>query len=462
MPKKNDILRLNITALTSEGAGVGRTKDGYVVFVSGAAVGDVVDAHILKADKSYAYAKIEKLISPAADRTDTDCDVFGKCGGCMFRHIKYESELETKKSWVLENFRRIGKFDIEDIGIFHIASPDGYRNKAQYPAGKDKNGKLKFGFYATHSHRVVPCERCALEPDFYADIVRAAENFCNKFSLEPYDDESGKGLVRHLYIRDGRASGEVMAALIINADTLPHADVFVREMLGACDKIVSVIYIVNKKRGNEILGDKCVTLYGKDHITDTLCGLDFDISPLSFYQVNHDGAEMLYSIAKEQAALKHGDVLLDLYCGAGTIGLTMAKSAAKLYGVEIIQKAVENAAENARKNGISNAEFFCADAGRAAVELSEKGVRPNVIVIDPPRKGCGNEVFNAVRTMTPDRIVMISCNSATGARDAARLHQLGYEIKYLCAVDMFPRTGHVETVVLLSRAWGETIGRLSE
>jgi len=451
MAKKNDILTLEITDITPEGAGVGKADGGYVLFVPGTAPGDVIEAHVLKAEKSYGYAKAEKIISPSPFRVAQSCPVFPRCGGCLYRHIDYKKELDIKKNWVIQNFRRIGGFDINDIAIFSSGSPDGYRNKAQYPA-EAVGGKLRFGFYSTHSHRVAPCRACALQPPFYADIVGAAEDFLNENHIEAYNEEDGTGTVRHLYIRHGAGSGEVMVSLIINADGLPHADGFVAAVRGACAGIVSVSLIVNKKRSNEILGDKCVTVYGKDHITDVLCGMKFDISPLSFYQVNHDGAELLYGLAKEQAALSGGETLLDLYCGAGTIGLSMANDAWRLIGVEIIPAAVDNAKENARNNGITNAEFICADAGEAAKKLADEGVTPDVIVLDPPRKGCGADVYAAVEKMMPTRLVMVSCNSATGARDAAEFGRLGYKLEYLAAVDLFPRTGHVETVARLSRS----------
>ena len=450
MPKKNDILTLEITDLTSEGAGVGRC-DGYVLFVPGTAPGDVIEAHVLKADKSYGYAKVKKIIKPSPMRKDVDCAVFGKCGGCLFRHIKYENELEIKKSWVLENFRRIGKFDISDIEIHSAGSPIAYRNKAQYPASKNADGKLVFGFYASHSHRVVPCPKCFIHPYYYEKIKVAAEDFCNTYKLEPYNDETGKGVIRHLYIRDGRLSGETMISLIINADSLPKSKIFIEKMLEACPDTKSISVIINKKRGNEILGDKCVTIYGKDTITDRLCGLDYDISPLSFYQINRDGAELLYGMATEYADLGGTETLIDLYCGAGTIGLSMAHRVSRLIGVEIIPAAIENATENARKNGIGNAEFICGDAGAAAVSLAEKSVKPDVLIVDPPRKGCGKEVFEATEKMMPEKIVMISCNSATGARDAELFTKLGYTLEKLAAVDMFPRTGHVEAIALLNK-----------
>lgn len=450
MAKKNDIVTLEITDITPEGSGVGKIDGGYVLFVPGTAPGDVIEARVLKAEKSYGYAKVESVISPSPFREEQPCPVFPRCGGCLYRHIKYEKELEIKKNWVIQNFRRIGGFDVGDIEIFSAGTPDGYRNKAQYPA-EMIGGKLRFGFYSAHSHRVAPCRACALQPPFYADIVGAAEDFLNGHSIKAYNEENGTGVVRHFFVRHGAGSGEVMVSLIINADELPYTDEFVAAVRGACTGIVSVSLIVNKKRSNEILGDKCVTVYGKDHITDVLCGMKFDISPLSFYQVNHDGAELLYGLAKEQAALSGGETLLDLYCGAGTIGLSMAKDAGRLIGVEIIPAAVENARENAKLNGIKNAEFICADAGEAAKKLADGGIMPDVVVLDPPRKGCGADVYAAIDRMRPKKIVMISCSSATGARDAAEFGKMGYKMEYLAAVDMFPRTGHCEVVVSMSR-----------
>ena len=277
----------------------------------------------------------------------------------------------------------------------------------------------------------------------------------NEYKIEPYDEETHRGILRHLFIRDGRVSGEVMVCLVANTDKLPHAEKLVKALLKTNPNIASIILNVNKKPGNEILGKTCITLHGKDGITDTLCGLSFDISPLSFYQVNHDGAEILYKTAADFAELSEHDVLLDLYCGVGTIGLSMANKAGKLIGVEVIPAAVENAKKNALKNGVSNAEFICADAGKAAEKLAQDGIRPDVVVIDPPRKGCGEEVISAMQKMSPRRIVMVSCNSATAARDCARLAEIGYTPTKMRAVDMFPRTGHVESVVCLT--WSDKV-----
>lgn len=350
-----------------------------------------------------------------------------------------------------ENFKRIGKLALSCDAILPSPAQDGYRNKAQIPCGKNENGLPVFGFYAPHSHRIIPCDSCGLQPPFYHAILRRVSAWMERFRIAPYEEEFHTGTVRHIFIRDGRASGEIMVCIVANADALPHTEELIRALLSENENITSIVLNVNKKPGNEILGRRCVTLYGKAAITDTLCGLVFDISPLSFYQVNHDGAEVLYGTAQEFAALTGKEILLDLYCGVGTIGLSMAKNAARLIGVEVVPAAVENARRNAERNGIRNAEFICADAGEAAEQLASSGIHPDVVVVDPPRGGCDGKVLDAMLQMAPERIVMVSCNSATAARDCAYLAEHGYAVSKLRAVDMFPRTGHVECVVLLQK-----------
>ncbi len=449
MFKKNDMVTVEITDITLEGAGVGKTEDGYVLFIPKTAPGDIVKAKILKTLTSYGYAKAEQIVTPSSARIEVDCPVFSKCGGCVFRHISYEKELEIKKNLVNEQFSRIGGFDIVCDGITSSPEVTGYRNKAQFPIGKDENG-LFFGFFAPHSHRIIKCENCALHPKFYEDILLAIKAWADKCGVSVYDEEKQKGLLRHVYIRDGRQSGEIIVCIIATGK-IPAQKKLVDTLLSTGLNIVSVVLCINNKAGNEILSDKFLTLYGKGFMTDTLCGVEFDISPRSFYQVNHNGAEKLYSIAADYAGLTGKETLVDLYCGTGAIGLSMAKKAKKLIGVEIIPDAVKNAAANAERAGISNAEFICADAGEAALKLAGAGVRPEVIIIDPPRKGLSDDVIAAISDMSPEKVVMISCNSATAARDSRKLADKGYLPIRMQAVDMFPRTGHVETIVLLQR-----------
>ncbi|MBQ0010140.1 MAG: 23S rRNA (uracil(1939)-C(5))-methyltransferase RlmD, partial [Ruminococcus sp.] len=391
------------------------------------------------------------VLRAAPTRVDPACPAFGKCGGCLFRHISYEAELALKKSWVQSHFDRIGGFSLPVSAITPSPETDGYRNKAQLPAGTDAEGHPTFGFYRTLSHRLVPCYDCLLTPPFYRTIAETVAAWARDFAVSVYDEATGKGLIRHLYIRDARATGEVMVCLVINGKEIQKSDVLVRRLLNINKCIKSIQINHNTRKTNEILGEACTVLWGSETITDRLGSLTFDISPLSFYQVNRAGAERLYTLAGEFANLSGGETVLDLYCGAGTIGLFLSDKIGKLYGAEIVPAAVENAKENARRNGVKNAEFFCADAGKAALELERRGVRPDVIIVDPPRKGISADVIDAIDRMSPERIVMISCNSATAARDCALLRERGYEPTRLEALDMFPRTGHVESVIQLSR-----------
>ncbi len=449
MPNKNEIVTIEITDITLEGMGVGKTEEGYVLFVPGTAPGDVIRAKILKPLASYGYAKTEEILTPSPDRIEVDCPVFAKCGGCVFRHISYEKELEIKKNTVDAQFERIGGLSVRCDGITASPQSVGYRNKAQFPVGRDEKG-LYFGFFAPHSHRIIKCENCALHPAFYEDILAAIKKWGDRYGISAYDEETKKGLLRHVYIRDGRQSGEIIVCLVATGNT-PKTKELTAALLAANPKIVGIVLCVNKKEGNEILSDNFRVLYGKGYMTDTLCGVEFDISPRSFYQVNHDGAEALYGIAAEYAGLTGDETVIDLYCGTGTIGLSMASRAGKLIGIEIIPDAVKNAAANATRAGIENAEFICADAGKAALELASRGIKPEVIIVDPPRKGLSDDVITAIADMSPERVVMISCNSATAARDAKKLGEVGYTATKMRAVDMFARTGHVETVCLLSK-----------
>lgn len=452
--KKNDEVELEITDITDEGFGVGRVRDGsgtggYVVFVPGAAPGDVAAVRILKAGRSFGYGRVTSLLRASDLRTDPACPVFGRCGGCALRHITYEAELQLKKKWIADSLRRCGGTDAGDFPIYS-AGPERYRNKAEYPAGTGPDGRLFFGLYAPRSHRTVDVGDCLLEPEFYGDIAAAAAGFCNRRGLTAYADGTG-GTVRHLYIRDARATGEVSVSLIVSSPSLPFADEFADAVTAVCPQAVSVSCIVNDRPGNVILGDRLTVIRGRDTLTDVLCGVEFRISPMSFYQVNHDGAELLYRTAGDFAEAKAGDTVLDLYCGAGTVGLCVAPPGTRLIGVDIVPESIENARENAALAHRTDAEFFCADAGSAAMRLAGEGIRPDTVIVDPPRRGCGEEVFEAAKAMSPEKIVMISCNHVTCARDISRFAEIGYSVRRLAAVDMFPRTAHVETVVLMTR-----------
>lgn len=446
--KKNDICNLNITDCTLSGSGVGHI-DSMAVFVPAAAVGDELKVHILKVKSNCAFGKVHEVLTASPDRIKSDCPVFPKCGGCAFRHISYDAEKRIKENQVRENLRRIGKIDVTVNPIVPSPSVDAYRNKAQYPLSM-KDGVLSIGFFAERSHRVIDCRNCRLQSDEFSVILSVFDDWIKKNNVSIYDETTHKGLLRHIYIRKGERTGEILVCAVINGEKIPHQDELCDNLLTKLPNIKSIVININKERTNVILGKKCIPLYGNGYIEDVLCSLRFRISPLSFYQVNALQAENLYNKAIELADAK-GKTVLDLYCGTGTIGLTMAKTAKKVIGVEIIPDAVKDAGINAELNGIKNAEFICADASDAVKQLAEKNIKPDVIIVDPPRKGCSEDVLKAISDFSPERLVYISCDSATLARDCAILKTLGYNADIATPFDMFPRTGHVETVVKLSR-----------
>ena len=449
MLKKNQIEEAEITAMSSDGNGIAKI-DGMVVFVPYTAVGDKLKIRIVKVQKNYSFGIIEEILEPSPDRVDDHCPVYKKCGGCAFRHISYEAELRHKAEFVQSNLRRLGGLDPVMLPITPSPLVQGYRNKAQYPI-REYDGKIEAGFFAKRSHRVISCASCDLQPAFFEQILEYTKQFLEEYHISAYDEQTGKGKVRHLYIRYGEVSGEVMVCLVVNSERLPHAAEYVEGLLKVCPQVVSVVLNINREQNNVILGQKCITLYGKDTIEDTLCDVRFELSPLSFYQVNRQAAEKLYRLAAEMAQFEGNELLIDLYCGAGTIGLSMTSNVRELIGVEIVPDAVENAKENAKRCGVENARFICADAKEAAAQLAAENLHPDVIVVDPPRKGCDLEVLQAISAMAPKRLVMISCNSASLARDCKELEALGYHLEKAAPVDLFPRTTHVETVVLLSK-----------
>ena len=448
--KKNDLITIEITDVMLNGSGVGH-YDGLAVFVPATVTGDVVLAHILKVKSNVAYAKIEKIIEPSDKRREILCDSFLKCGGCAFRHIKYSEELKLKENAVQNNLKRIGGVEPSFEPITAL-DESGYRNKCQYPVAIDKNGEVLIGFYSEHSHRVVNCPNCALQPMEFSKIVKVFKEFLKENNISIYNEETAKGLVRHLYIRKATVTGEIMVSVVINGDKLPFSEKLIeslKELLK--DSFCSFQININKKKTNVILGDKNVTLYGNDYITDILCGVKVRISPLSFYQVNHDTCELLYKKAAEYAEVE-GKTVLDLYCGAGTIGLSLANRAKKVIGVEIIPEAIEDAKFNAKQNGIENCEFICADAKKAAQMLEADGLKPDVVIVDPPRKGCEESLIDIIcNDFGPERVVYVSCDSATLARDCKIFESKGYIAQKCATFDMFPRTSHVETVIRFER-----------
>ena len=447
--KKNDIFKTEIIDMTTEGSGVCRV-DNMAVFVPHTAVGDQIRVRIVKVLKNYGFGIVEELLEPSADRISPACDL-SQCGGCLFQHIAYAAELRVKEKAVQDAFIRLGKLSPDFLPILGAESCTRYRNKAQYPFAVDKTGTPILGFFARRSHRVIPVKDCLLQPELFGKIAGIVLEFIREHRIPVYEESSGKGDMRHLYLRCGQHSGEIMVCFIVRKPIRKKLMPLVQHLTEQFPQIKSISMNCNPKNTNVILGDTTETLWGKDTITDTMCGNAVDLSPESFYQVNTIQAERLYGAAKEFAQLTGKDRLLDLYCGAGTIGLSMADSVQELIGVEIVPEAVENAKKNAARAGIKNAVFFCGDAGSIAGKLAEQGMNPDVIVVDPPRKGCDKAAITAIAQMQPERIVMISCNATTAARDCALLHQMGYAVTQVQPVDLFPRTGHVECVVLLSR-----------
>ena len=442
---KNQEHTVTIEGYGEGGMGVARI-DGRVVFVHGALRGEKCRVLILKTLKSVAFAKVLEVLEPSSERITPDCPYFPRCGGCTYRHIRYEEELRLKKQRVQDNLSRIGGSDVTVEEILGAQDTLRYRNKAQYPVSKD--GAV--GFYRARTHEVIECEHCLLvkpEADAAAEALREYMQSCR---VAGYDEKTGRGLVRHLYIRSN-AAGESLVCVLVNGDKLPKEDRLVTLLRDACPKCTGIVLGTNTKKGNVILGDRYRTLWGSDRLEDTLCGKTFRLSVPSFYQVNRVQAERLYAKAIEFAGLTGQETVLDLYCGAGTITLALSDHAKKVPGAEIVPEAIDDARENAARNGVKNAEFFCGDASDVAKKLARENLRPDVITVDPPRKGLAADVVESIAEMQPQRVVYVSCDSATMARDVKRLADLGYTAQRACAVDMFPRADHVETVVLLSK-----------
>ena len=452
--QKNQILTLRIERLSSDGSGVAHSADGEAVFVPGTAPGDEARVRIVKDCGRYAFGILDELLTPSPDRIPVDCPVAGPCGGCSLRHLDYAAELRAKQESVLDAFRRIGGLEVPVLDILPSPDVDRYRNKVQFPMGIDKNGVPCIGFYAGRTHRIVPCPDCKLQPSVLNEIGNALCAFFAQQGIRPYDEQSGKGLVRHIFLRRGAHSGQIMVCLVCTRAKLPHAEQLCTALRGQFPAISTILLNVNAKNTNVILGSENHILYGPGYIEDTLCGVPVRLGPLSFYQVNTLAAERLYGVAAQYAQLTPDDTLLDLYCGMGTIGLSMAEQCRELIGVEIVPEAIESAKANAARMGeavAAKSRFFCADAGQAATQLAAEGLHPDIVMLDPPRKGCDEATLSAVVRMAPRRVVYVSCNPATAARDAAWLEQNGYHAEKVQPVDLFPRTKHCETVVLLSK-----------
>lgn len=427
------------------GMGVARI-DGRVVFVHGALRGETCRVLILKTLKSVAFAKVLEVIEPSGARVESDCPYFPRCGGCTYRHMSYEEELRLKKQRVQDNLARIGGSAVVVEEILGAADTLRYRNKAQYPVSKD--GRV--GFYRARTHEVIECEQCLLVKSEADAAAEALREYMRRCRVAGYDEKTGRGLVRHLYVRSN-ATGESLICVLVNGDRLPKEDRLVTLLRDACPECAGIVLGTNTKKGNVILGDRYRTLWGSDRLEDTLCGKTFRLSVPSFYQVNRAQAERLYAKAIEFADLTGRETVLDLYCGAGTITLALSDHAKKVLGAEIVPEAIDDARENAVRNEVKNVEFFCGDASDVAKKLAQEHLRPDVITVDPPRKGLAPDVVESIAEMQPQRVVYVSCDSATMARDVKRFAELGYTATRAAAVDMFPRADHVETVCLLSK-----------
>lgn len=460
--KKNEDYLIDIDSMGYDGEGVGKVE-GFTVFVAGAIKGERVRIKIVKVSKNFAFGKLLEVIKPSSERTAPSCPIYKRCGGCNIQHITYKGQLEFKKTRVFDALTRIGKFDGEFInGVIHdtigMENPVRYRNKVQLPVGKVKNS-VKIGFYAQRSHEIIDMVSCGIQNEQADEVSKVVREWIEKYNINVYDETTGKGFVRHIVVRTGFKTGEVMAVIVTNGENFPNKDELIESLVKNVKGIKSIVQNINDKIVNVIMGKKCITIWGKDTITDYIGKLKFKISPLSFFQVNSIQTEVLYGKTLEFAGLTGNETVFDAYCGTGTISLFLSEKAKKVYGVEIVNDAILNARENAIENGISNAEFITGKSELEIPKLIEKGIKADVVVVDPPRKGCDKVLLDSILKMQPDRIVYVSCDPGTLARDLAILCQNGeelndsqYKIKEVQPVDMFPMTSHVETVVLLKKA----------
>lgn len=458
--EKDDSVTLVVEDMGADGEGIGKI-DGFTFFVKDALIGDKVEAKVMKVKKGYAYARLMRIVSPSPNRTEPRCPYHKQCGGCQIQALDYSAQLLYKEKKVRNNLMRIGGFSEKLLDsvmepIVGMEHPYHYRNKAQFPIGTDKNGEIVTGFYAGRTHTIIPNTDCALGISENQSILETLINYMKRCNVKPYDEATGTGLVRHVLIRKGFTTGEIMVCAVINGEHLPQEDRLV-EALRKIEGMASISININTQKTNVIMGGRCRTIWGSDTISDVIHmrdgeGITFAISPLSFYQVNPIQTERLYGIALDYAGLTGTETVWDLYCGIGTISLFMAKRAKQVYGVEIVEQAIHDARRNAVRNGINNASFYVGKAEEVLPHLYEKeGIHADVICIDPPRKGCDSACLETIRKMMPDRIVYVSCDSATLARDLKYLCANGYELRRARAVDLFGHTVHVETVCLLSK-----------
>lgn len=445
MIKKNDDLEVNISDIGYEGEGIAKI-DGYTTFVKGGLKGEKVKIKMLKVNKDYGFAKLVEVLEKSEERDEPICSVFGKCGGCSLQHINYEAQLDYKTNTVRNTLRKALGYDVDVEQTIGMGIPYNYRNKAQYPVVDDK-----IGFFAGRTHALIENEKCYIQNETSDKLAKDAFKILRKYNISSYNEKSGKGCLRHIITRIGIHTGELMLVLVTNEKNIKHKDEIVSELTKEYPTLKSIIQNVNMQNTNVILGNECVILYGQEYITDILGEYKFKISPLSFYQVNPVQTEVLYNIAKEYANLQGTETVFDLYSGIGTISIFIADNAKKVYGVEVVEQAVFDAKENAEINEIRNVEFIQGEAEVIVPEMYKEGKKADVVFVDPPRKGCDEKLLETIKEMKAQKVVYISCNPATLARDLKYLTDNGYEIKKVQPVDMFPQTSHVENVVLLEK-----------
>ena len=448
MLEKNKIYEAVITDYTAEGQGVAKIE-GCAVFVPNAIAGEKCTVRIEKVGKTWAAGKMVEILDRSEHRINRVCPVAKLCGGCDFHHMDYAEELRLKAERVRQCLNRLGGENLERVDILAAPETAGYRNKAQYPVS-GKNGRAYAGFFKAGTHQVIENDRCGILPAEMDRVKDTVIAWMNRNGVSAYDEIAHQGLVRHIYVRRGTVSAQVLVCLAVNGRAVPKASALI-DALKKIPGFTTLVLSVNTKKGNVVLGDQLITLYGPGFIEDTLCGLQFRLSPHSFYQINHAQAQRLYEAAISQAGITKADTVLDLYCGVGTITLCMAKAAGRVIGVEVVEQAVADARDNAKRNGIDNAEFFCGDAGQAALALEKQGVKADVVVVDPPRKGLNADAIEALHRFGPRRIVYVSCDPATLGRDVALLKEKGYRVQNALAADLFPRCSHVESIVCLVR-----------
>ncbi|MFZ5351756.1 MAG: 23S rRNA (uracil(1939)-C(5))-methyltransferase RlmD [Bacillota bacterium] len=447
--EKNRDYIIDITGMTSEGLGAGKIE-GFTVFVEGALPEEKVEIRIVKLHKTFGYGKLLKILKESEHRVEPPCGVVNRCGGCQLQHLDYKAQLDMKTQAVRDAIERLGGLkNVPVHDTIGMTEPWRYRNKAQFPVGLDKD--VLIGFYASRSHQIVNTRQCLIQDELNDEAVAIMKTFIKKYNINVYNEKTGKGLIRHIMTRKGFKTGEVMICIVANGDSIPCQNVLVDMLIDRIANIKSIILNVNRKHTNVILGDKNIVLYGQEHITDYIGEFKFKISPLSFFQVNPVQTEVLYGKALEYAGLTGQETVFDAYCGIGTISLFLSQKAQKVYGVEIVEQAIDNAKQNAKLNKVKNVEFILGESEKVIPELYKKGIKADVMVVDPPRKGCGVELLDVIAEMQPRRVVYVSCNPSTLARDLKYLSDKGFEVKEVQPVDMFPHTAHVECVVLMSR-----------